>query len=144
MAWRSSKDPLLSTPLYRRNREVLKRQGCRVLFVGARLLMRCLASLSLAMLWRGIWRIGLGGHLNKSTPWQISAPSVGGVRFGLGRGRGIRCSVLCVSMSGPGSFTGTIRPGGEGSLLWGVGLRDHLGPKVLSPRWGLRVRKVST
>ena len=26
MAWRSSKDPLLSTPLYRRNREVLKRQ----------------------------------------------------------------------------------------------------------------------
>ena len=26
MAWRSSKDPLLSSPLYRRNREVLKRQ----------------------------------------------------------------------------------------------------------------------
>lgn len=61
MAWTKPKDPLLSSPLYRRNRALLKRCAYRAVCAAKLSITPPLASLLPATLWRGGRRNGSAG-----------------------------------------------------------------------------------
>ena len=113
MAWRKPKDPLLTTPLYRRNRAHLKRLRlpCAVCgrtidysepgaFVAGHIVSRYKAKL-------------YGWTEPMINALSISNRSVGGVRIRRGQGRVIRRSVPCVEGAGQAAISLATLIGGD-------------------------------